>query len=105
MVFVCESVCVHSRSIKALPDCVSRHSLSPLQVAGGNVSLICCRYCLSMSGQRVTCCVFITEPKKRQCKVLFEYVPQNEDELELKIGDIIDITEEVSSFCLLYLIS
>ncbi|KAK9956691.1 hypothetical protein ABG768_014407 [Culter alburnus] len=33
--------------------------------------------------------------KKRQCKVLFEYVPQNEDELELKIGDIIDITEEV----------
>ncbi|XP_048063238.1 CD2-associated protein isoform X1 [Megalobrama amblycephala] len=35
------------------------------------------------------------KPKKRQCKVLFEYVPQNEDELELKIGDIIDITEEV----------
>ncbi|KAI2652124.1 CD2-associated protein [Labeo rohita] len=35
------------------------------------------------------------KPKKRQCRVLFEYVPQNEDELELKIGDIIDITEEV----------
>ncbi|XP_051730804.1 CD2-associated protein isoform X2 [Ctenopharyngodon idella] len=35
------------------------------------------------------------KPKKRQCKVLFEYVPQNEDELELKIGDIIDIIEEV----------
>ncbi|XP_042603354.1 CD2-associated protein-like isoform X2 [Cyprinus carpio] len=34
--------------------------------------------------------------KKRQCKVLFEYVPQNEDELELKVGDIIDITEEIS---------
>uniref|UniRef100_A0A8C2BWM2 Osteoclast-stimulating factor 1 n=1 Tax=Cyprinus carpio TaxID=7962 RepID=A0A8C2BWM2_CYPCA len=33
--------------------------------------------------------------KKRQCKVIFEYVPQNEDELELKLGDIIDITEEV----------
>uniref|UniRef100_A0A671N1Q8 Osteoclast-stimulating factor 1 n=1 Tax=Sinocyclocheilus anshuiensis TaxID=1608454 RepID=A0A671N1Q8_9TELE len=33
--------------------------------------------------------------KKRQCKVLFEYVPQNEDELELKVGDIIYITEEV----------
>ncbi|XP_067273937.1 CD2-associated protein isoform X2 [Pseudorasbora parva] len=35
------------------------------------------------------------KPKKRQCKVLFEYVPQNEDELELKLGDIIEITEEV----------
>ncbi|XP_043075372.1 CD2-associated protein isoform X2 [Puntigrus tetrazona] len=35
------------------------------------------------------------KPKKRQCKALFEYVPQNEDELELKIGDIIEITEEV----------
>ncbi|XP_026146048.1 CD2-associated protein-like isoform X2 [Carassius auratus] len=35
------------------------------------------------------------KPKKRQCKVLFEYLPHNEDELELKIGDIIDITEEV----------
>ncbi|XP_059212144.1 CD2-associated protein [Centropristis striata] len=35
------------------------------------------------------------KPKKRQCKALFDYQPQNEDELELKIGDIIDITEEV----------
>ncbi|XP_069706896.1 CD2-associated protein isoform X2 [Phaenicophaeus curvirostris] len=33
--------------------------------------------------------------KKRQCKVLFEYIPQNEDELELKLGDVIDINEEV----------
>ncbi|KAM6184690.1 CD2-associated protein [Rhynchocyon petersi] len=33
--------------------------------------------------------------KKRQCQVLFEYIPQNEDELELKVGDIIDINEEV----------
>ncbi|XP_077018122.1 CD2-associated protein isoform X2 [Tamandua tetradactyla] len=33
--------------------------------------------------------------KKRQCKVLFEYMPQNEDELELKVGDIIDINDEV----------
>ncbi|XP_004452853.2 CD2-associated protein isoform X4 [Dasypus novemcinctus] len=33
--------------------------------------------------------------KKRQCKVFFEYMPQNEDELELKVGDIIDINEEV----------
>jgi hypothetical protein len=37
----------------------------------------------------------VAEPKKRQCRALFEYVPQNEDELELKIGDIIDINEEV----------
>ncbi|XP_053469947.1 CD2-associated protein isoform X1 [Ictalurus furcatus] len=35
------------------------------------------------------------KPKRRQCKVLFEYVPQNEDELELKVGEIIDISEEV----------
>lgn len=33
--------------------------------------------------------------KKRQCKVLFEYIPQNEDELELKVGDVIDIIDEV----------
>uniref|UniRef100_A0A8C5MJ83 CD2 associated protein n=1 Tax=Leptobrachium leishanense TaxID=445787 RepID=A0A8C5MJ83_9ANUR len=33
--------------------------------------------------------------KKRQCKVLFEYIPQNEDELELKVGYIVDVTEEV----------
>ncbi|CAG5950301.1 unnamed protein product [Menidia menidia] len=35
------------------------------------------------------------KPKKRQCKVLFGYQPQNEDELELKVGDILDITEEI----------
>lgn len=28
--------------------------------------------------------------------MLFEYLPQNEDELELKVGDVIDISEEVS---------
>lgn len=33
--------------------------------------------------------------RKRQCKALFDYIPQNEDELELKVGDILDITEEV----------
>ncbi|KAE8605280.1 hypothetical protein XENTR_v10015051 [Xenopus tropicalis] len=33
--------------------------------------------------------------KKRQCKVLYEYIPQNEDELELKVGEVLDIIEEV----------
>ncbi|XP_069092154.1 CD2-associated protein [Pleurodeles waltl] len=33
--------------------------------------------------------------KARQCKVLFDYAPQNEDELELKVGDVVDITGEV----------
>ncbi|XP_051008895.1 CD2-associated protein [Acomys russatus] len=33
--------------------------------------------------------------KKRQCKVLYEYLPQNEDELALAVGDVIDINEEV----------
>lgn len=40
-----------------------------------------------------------TEPKKRQCKVLFEYNPVNEDELELKVGNIVDILEEVLQTC------
>lgn len=35
------------------------------------------------------------KPKKRQCKALFDYQPVNEDELELKVGDTIDIIEEV----------
>ncbi|KAM8810113.1 CD2-associated protein [Eudromia elegans] len=41
------------------------------------------------------CKSFKKRSKKRQCKVLFEYIPQNEDELELKVGDVIDINEEV----------
>uniref|UniRef100_A0A3B3XII6 Osteoclast-stimulating factor 1 n=1 Tax=Poecilia mexicana TaxID=48701 RepID=A0A3B3XII6_9TELE len=35
------------------------------------------------------------KPKRRQCKVLFDYQPVNEDELELKVGDVVDILEEV----------
>lgn len=31
---------------------------------------------------------------KPQCKVDFEYIPQNEAEVELKLGNIIDISEE-----------
>ncbi|KAJ7344119.1 hypothetical protein JRQ81_000069 [Phrynocephalus forsythii] len=41
------------------------------------------------------CKSFKKRSKKRQCKVMFEYIPQNEDELELKLGDVIDINEEV----------
>ncbi|XP_061613922.1 SH3 domain-containing kinase-binding protein 1 isoform X4 [Phyllopteryx taeniolatus] len=33
--------------------------------------------------------------RKRRCKAAFSYVPQHEDELELKIGDIIEILAEV----------
>ncbi|XP_010888348.1 SH3 domain-containing kinase-binding protein 1 isoform X1 [Esox lucius] len=33
--------------------------------------------------------------RQRRCKASFSYVPQNDDELELKIGDVIDILEEV----------
>ncbi|KAL1006533.1 hypothetical protein UPYG_G00073510 [Umbra pygmaea] len=31
----------------------------------------------------------------RRCKASFSYVPQNDDELELKIGDVIEVLEEV----------
>uniref|UniRef100_A0A8C6QY47 CD2-associated protein n=1 Tax=Nannospalax galili TaxID=1026970 RepID=A0A8C6QY47_NANGA len=43
--------------------------------------------------------------KKRQCKVLFEYLPQNEDELELKVGDVIDINEEVRVIIMMHFFS
>ncbi|XP_025766133.1 SH3 domain-containing kinase-binding protein 1 isoform X2 [Oreochromis niloticus] len=33
--------------------------------------------------------------RKRRCKAAFSYVPQHEDELELKIGDVIEIISEV----------
>ncbi|XP_067840623.1 CD2-associated protein isoform X2 [Heptranchias perlo] len=33
--------------------------------------------------------------KKRQCEATFDYIPQNEDELEIKTGDVIEIIEEV----------
>ncbi|KAG2468704.1 MEP1A protein, partial [Polypterus senegalus] len=33
--------------------------------------------------------------KKRQYRVTFDYSPQHDDELELKIGDVVDFTEEV----------
>uniref|UniRef100_A0A3Q3W086 Osteoclast-stimulating factor 1 n=1 Tax=Mola mola TaxID=94237 RepID=A0A3Q3W086_MOLML len=33
--------------------------------------------------------------RKRRCKAAFSYLPQHEDELELKIGDVIEIIAEV----------
>uniref|UniRef100_A0A452I730 SH3 domain-containing protein n=1 Tax=Gopherus agassizii TaxID=38772 RepID=A0A452I730_9SAUR len=33
--------------------------------------------------------------RKRRCQVAFSYMPQNEDELELKVGDIIEVMGEV----------
>ncbi|KAL4657358.1 SH3 domain-containing kinase-binding protein 1-like isoform X1 [Arapaima gigas] len=33
--------------------------------------------------------------KRRRCRVAFSYAPQNDDELELKIGDIIEVVGEV----------
>ncbi|XP_056594689.1 SH3 domain-containing kinase-binding protein 1 isoform X1 [Triplophysa dalaica] len=33
--------------------------------------------------------------RKRRCKASFSYTPQNEDELELKIGDVVEILGEV----------
>uniref|UniRef100_A0A671QRB5 Osteoclast-stimulating factor 1 n=1 Tax=Sinocyclocheilus anshuiensis TaxID=1608454 RepID=A0A671QRB5_9TELE len=33
--------------------------------------------------------------RKRRCKAVFSYTPQNEDELELKIGDVIEVLGEV----------
>ncbi|XP_051881133.1 CD2-associated protein isoform X2 [Pristis pectinata] len=33
--------------------------------------------------------------KKRHCEATFDYIPQNEDELEIKTGDVIEIIEEV----------
>ncbi|XP_046574463.1 SH3 domain-containing kinase-binding protein 1-like isoform X2 [Haliotis rubra] len=33
--------------------------------------------------------------KKKKCKVMFDYTPENEDELELKEGEIIDFVREV----------
>ncbi|KAM6900583.1 SH3 domain-containing kinase-binding protein 1-like [Xenentodon cancila] len=33
--------------------------------------------------------------RKRRCKAAFSYVPQHEDELELKVGDVIEVIAEV----------
>ncbi|XP_029313737.1 SH3 domain-containing kinase-binding protein 1 isoform X2 [Cottoperca gobio] len=37
----------------------------------------------------------VEQIRKRRCKASFSYVPQHEDELELKIGDVIEIIAEV----------
>ncbi|XP_059897013.1 CD2-associated protein isoform X1 [Gadus macrocephalus] len=35
------------------------------------------------------------KPRPRQCRVLYDYAPQNQDELELAVGELVDINEEV----------
>ncbi|XP_055125178.1 SH3 domain-containing kinase-binding protein 1 isoform X9 [Symphalangus syndactylus] len=35
------------------------------------------------------------ERRRRRCQVAFSYLPQNDDELELKVGDIIEVVGEV----------
>lgn len=40
-------------------------------------------------------CLVGEQIRKRRCKAAFSYVPQHEDELELKIGDVIEIIAEV----------
>ncbi|XP_037677461.1 SH3 domain-containing kinase-binding protein 1 isoform X6 [Choloepus didactylus] len=35
------------------------------------------------------------EQRRRRCQVAFSYLPQNDDELELKVGDIIEVVGEV----------
>ncbi|XP_068438126.1 SH3 domain-containing kinase-binding protein 1 isoform X3 [Clinocottus analis] len=37
----------------------------------------------------------VEQIRKRRCKAAFSYAPQHEDELELKIGDVIEIVTEV----------
>lgn len=45
----------------------------------------------------VCVCVFVAgeQIRKRRCKAAFSYLPQHEDELELKAGDVIEILAEV----------
>lgn len=43
----------------------------------------------------VCVCSTAEQIRKRRCKAAFSYVPQHEDELELKIGDIIEVIAEV----------
>lgn len=44
-------------------------------------------------------CVYVRaageQIRKRRCKAAFSYLPQHEDELELKAGDVIEILAEV----------
>ena len=35
---------------------------------------------------------------KKKCKVSFDYIPENDDELELQAGEVIDFIREVNTF-------
>ncbi|XP_058570776.1 SH3 domain-containing kinase-binding protein 1 isoform X5 [Neofelis nebulosa] len=56
------------------------------EVSGGNVLL---------SSETILRTNKRGERRRRRCQVAFSYLPQNDDELELKVGDIIEVVGEV----------
>ncbi|XP_041089157.1 SH3 domain-containing kinase-binding protein 1 isoform X2 [Polyodon spathula] len=56
---------------------------------------------LSNGSSSVTTYASLRKPKegekirKKRCKAAFSYAPQNDDELELKVGDVIEVSREV----------
>ncbi|XP_057242754.1 SH3 domain-containing kinase-binding protein 1-like, partial [Malurus melanocephalus] len=55
-------------------------------LVGCEILKICECYKIVKQGER---------SRRRRCQVAFSYMPQNEDELELKVGDIIEVVGEV----------
>lgn len=51
------------------------------------------------TGSKLYFCVSVCNAgeqiRKRRCKAAFSYAPQHEDELELKVGDVIEVITEV----------
>lgn len=50
------------------------------------LSSFCVFWCFFDAGEQI---------RKRRCKAAFSYAPQHEDELELRVGDVIEIITEV----------
>lgn len=71
---------------------------SVCDVLTSHVSLryACCALSVYLCVDVCVCvCAVGEQIRKRRCKAAFSYVPQHEDELELKIGDVIEIIAEV----------